>query len=149
MAFDKRHSKTLYNTGELSRNRLGTNVLLVLSSNLNLKFGDFALLFCGALKETHGNYCCTIIFLFLTKILSLWRCCCRSRRLALNSLKVSERRRRLKFKIGGKSTGERSAQLSVYAVTRDVFGSELFSLLTCLLGATFILISIFSSLGFL
>ena len=58
---------------------------------LNLKLGDFTLLFCGVRHtEVHGNSCCTCsksISPFLPNhILAVWHCRFRSRRLCLRTV---------------------------------------------------------------
>ena len=70
---------TLYSTGELSCDWMGTNGFKVKTENdclicsrcrQNLKSGDFTLLFCGVRQKIHGNSCCTcstIIFLLINQ----------------------------------------------------------------------------------
>ena len=89
---------TLYNTGELSCNWMGTNGFNVKIENewfivtcsrchQNLNFGLWST--AEKCTEIRAAPAARAFFTFLTNdILALWRCSCRSRRLCLNSLMI-------------------------------------------------------------
>ena len=85
---------TLYNTGKLSCNWMGTSgfkvktkkyCILVICSRCrqNLKFGDFTLLFCGSTAEKCTEIrvarAARVFFPFLTNDIPLWSCRNRSK----------------------------------------------------------------------